>query len=136
MRVLALALAILSANGMTVAMADAAAVKGTFVGPGTYATTEGCEKLAALAAGGDRNVDSVPWTLTEDGFLGWEGSCTFTSFTEIEKDKKWKALLHCSDGPEEGPESDIFERLPDGSLKMTIMDNPTILLRCDADKGK
>jgi hypothetical protein len=136
MRVLVLALAILSANGATVAMADVAVVKGTFVGPGTYATAEGCEKLAAIAAGGDRNVGSVPETLTEDGFLGWEGSCTFTSFTEIEKNKKWKALMHCSDGPEEGPESDIFERLPDETLKVSIMDSPTIFQRCDADKGK
>lgn len=117
------------------AHADVAVVKGTFVGPGTYATEEGCKKLAAIAAGGDKNVGSVPETFTEDGFEGWEGSCTFTSFTEIEKDKKWKALMHCIDGPEEGPESDIFERLPDGKLKVTVMDHDTILQRCDTGKG-
>lgn len=121
----------------TLAAAPAAAeVSGTFIGPGTYATAEGCKKLSVIAAGGDSNVGTVPETLTQDGFMGWEGSCTFTSFTEIEKDKKWKALMHCAEGPEEGPESDIFERLPDGNLKVTVMDNATIFERCDAEKGK
>ena len=43
--------------------------------------------------------------------------------------------MHCTDGPDEGPESDIFERLPDGKLKVTVMDNATIFQRCDTDKG-
>lgn len=111
-------------------------VKGTFIGEGTYATAEGCEKLQALAAGGDRNIETVPETLTMNGFEGWEGGCTFASFTEIEKDKKWQARLHCFDGPDEGPESDIFERLPDGKIKLTVMGNDTILQRCDAEKEK
>lgn len=119
-----------------VASPAGAEVSATFIGPGTYATEGGCTKLAAIAAGGDRNAGTVPETLTQDGFMGWEGSCTFTSFTEIEKDKKWKALMHCTEGPEEGPESDIFERLPDGKLKVTVMDNATIFERCDAEKGK
>lgn len=111
-------------------------IKGTFIGEGIYATAEGCKKLAALAAGADRNIETVPETLTIDGFEGWEGGCTFASFTEVEKGKKWKARLHCVDGPDEGPESDIFERLPDGKIKMTVMDNDTIFERCDAEKGK
>lgn len=136
MRFLVCALAATAWMTASAARADQAAIKGTFVGPGTYATAEGCKKLAVIAAGGDENVGTVPEKLTEDGFEGWEGSCTFTSFTEIEAGKKWKALMHCADGPEEGPESDIFERLPDGSLKVTVMDNATIFQRCDADKGK
>ena len=130
------ALAIMLAVTATVgAHAEVATVKGTFVGPGTYATDDGCKKLAALAAGGDRNVGTAPETLTQDGFEGWEGSCTFTSFAEIDKGKKWKVLMHCVDGPDEGPESDIFERMPDGRLTVTIMDNATIFQRCDTDKG-
>lgn len=118
------------------ARADVKVVKGSFIGEGTYATADGCKKLTALTAGGDRNVGTVPETLTVDGFEGWEGGCTFTSFTEIEKDKKWKALMHCAEGPDEGPESDIFERMPDGKIKVTVMDNATIFERCDAEKGK
>lgn len=121
------------------AVAGAAAageVKGTFVGDGIYATADGCMKLAALASGGDRNVETVPETLTVNGFEGWEGGCTFASITEIEKGRKWKARLHCVDGAEEGPESDVFERMPDGTIKVTIMGNDTILQRCDAEKEK
>ncbi len=132
MRVRLLAVAVLAAA----ALPAHAEVKGLFIGPGTYATAEGCQKLKAIAIGGDRNVGTVPETLTEDGFMGWEGSCTFTSFTEVEKDKKWKALMHCAEGPDEGPESDIFERMPDGKLKVTVMNDATIFERCDAEKEK
>lgn len=125
------ALAVLTALGVP-AFAD---VKGAFVGPGTYATKEGCEKLKALAAGADRNADTVPETLTENGFEGWEGACTFRSITEAEPGKKWTASMDCHEGAEEGPESDIFERLADGAIKVTVMDNETVLQRCDTEKG-
>ncbi len=77
----------------------------------------------------------MPETLTQDGFEGWEGSCTFRSITEVEKGKTWKAAMDCQEGAAEGPESDLFERLPDGSLKVTVMGNDTIFVRCDAEKG-
>jgi hypothetical protein len=121
---------------LTAAHAEVRTVQATFMGKGTYSTAEGCKKLAALLAGGDRNISTVPETLTANGFEGWEGSCTFTSFTEIQKGKRWKALMHCVDGPEEGPESDIFERLPDGKMKVTIMGGATVFERCDGEKGK
>lgn len=109
-----------------------AAVKGTFVGPGTYATEEGCKKLAAIQAGGDKNVGTVPETLTEDGFMSWEGGCTFTSFTEKDKGRIWTANLKCFEGADESKESDVFERLDDRRIKMTVMGNATVLQRCDA----
>lgn len=118
------------------ARADEATVKGTFIGPGIYATAEGCQKLSALAAGGDQNVGTVPETLTEDGFEGWEGSCTFTSVTEVEPGKKWKTEMQCAEGPDENEETDIFERLPDGALKVTQDNHVTMFQRCDAAKGK
>ena len=113
-----------------------AAVKGTFIGPGIYATQDGCEKLKALAAGGDKNVGTVPETLTEDGFSSWEGTCTFKSFTEKEKGRMWSAAMDCAEGATEGPESDVFERILDGSIKVTVMNSATTLVRCDTDKGK
>ena len=45
---------------------------------GTYASKEGCQKLAAIEAGTPRNVETVPEVLTADGFKGWEGACEFT----------------------------------------------------------
>jgi hypothetical protein len=109
-----------------------AAVKGTFVGPGIYATEEGCKKLADIEAGGDKNAGTVPETLTEDGFETWEGGCTFTSFTEKEKGRVWTANLKCFESADESQESDVFERLEDGKIKMTVMGNATLLQRCDA----
>jgi len=122
--------------GLLVCSAPASAeVKGDFVGPGVYALPGRCDKVEALAKGGPKNVETVPETLTANGFEGWEGACTFRSITEIEPGKKWKASKDCHEGAEEGPESDIFERLDDGSLKVTVMGNESIFVRCDKDKG-
>ncbi len=115
--------------------AAAGEVKGDFIGPGVYAMQGRCEKLEALAKGGPKNVETVPETLSVNGFEGWEGACTFRSITEIEKGKKWQASMDCHEGGEEGPESDIFERLQDGSLKVTVMGKSSIFVRCDKDKG-
>ena len=114
----------------------AAEQKGTFIGPGTYATKEGCAKLEKIAAGGNKNVGTVPDVLTVDGFLSWEGACTFRSFTEKEKGRLWSANMDCAEGITEEAESDTFEKLADGSFKVTIMDTATIFQRCDSDKGK
>lgn len=113
-----------------------AAVKGTFVGPGTYATEEGCKKLAAIESGGDKNAGTAPETLTEDGFETWEGACTFTSFTEKDKGRSWTARMACAEEALEGTESDLFERLDDGKIRVTVMEKATLLQRCDAEKGK
>lgn len=114
----------------------AAEVKGTFIGPGTYATVEGCEKLKKIASGGNKNVGTVPEVLTVDGFLTWEGACTFRSFTEKERGRIWSANMDCAEGITEEAESDTFEKLADGSFKVTIMGDATIFQRCDSDKGK
>lgn len=124
---------------------------GDFIGPGTYATAEDCLKVAALAHGTPRNVDTVPETLTKVGFVGWEGSCTFrevtpldqgptqtteTQTSKVQTTKTWKAMMDCQEGASEGSQSNVFERLPDGALKVTVMGNDTIFVRCDKDEGK
>jgi hypothetical protein len=116
---------------LPVAAEDVTSIKGAFIGPGTYATAEGCKKLAALKAGTERNVGTVPETLGEKGFEGWEGACSFTAIKEVEPGRVWKVRMWCGEGADEGPQSDVFERLPDGKLKVTVMDNATIFERCD-----
>ncbi len=116
--------------------AAAADVPGTFVGPGTYATAEGCRTLREVAAGTFKGAGALPPTLTTQGFIGLEGTCSFRSITEVEKGRRWKAAMDCHEGAPEGPESDVFERLPDGSIKVTIMGNDTIFVRCDGNEGK
>ncbi len=133
MRAAVILLSILAA-ALPASAKDAKPVKGTFIGEGVYATADGCKKLAALKAGADRNVGTVPETLSEDGFEGWEGACTFSSITETVKGKTWKARMWCGEGADEGPESDVFERLDDGRLKVTVMGNTTVFERCDAAK--
>jgi hypothetical protein len=110
--------------------------KGTFIGPGTYATAEGCQKLAKIEAGGDKNAGTVPETLDEDGFHSWEGSCSFHSFTETVKGKKWKANLKCFEEADESQESDIFERLDDGRIQVTVMGNSTVFEHCKTKEAK
>lgn len=122
--------------GLSAAHAEPKSVQADFIGADIYATADGCSKVAALAAGAERNLTSVPDTLTRNGYEGWEGGCTFTSITELEPGKKWKAEMACAEGAEEGTETDIFERLADGKLKIIVNDTATILERCDAAKGK
>ncbi len=111
-------------------------VPGAFVGPGTYATAAGCKTLREVAAGTFKGDGALPPTLTTQGFIGLEGTCSFRSITEVEPGKTWKAAMDCHEGAPEGPESDVFERLPDGSIKVTIMGNETIFVRCDGNEGK
>lgn len=113
----------------------AADVPATFVGPGTYATAEGCKTLREVAAGTFK-AGALPPTLTTQGFIGLEGTCSFRSITEVVPGTKWKAAMDCHESAPEGPESDLFERLPDGSIKVTIMGNDTIFVRCDGNEGK
>ena len=133
MRNLALLTAVAVFFGAAPARAE---VKGTFVGPGTYALADGCLKLAAIDAGGDKNVGTVPETLTEDGFSGWEGSCTFTKVTEKVKGRVWSADMACAEEAEEGNETDLFERLSDRKIKVTVQGKVSLFERCDADKEK
>ncbi len=113
-------------------------VKGVFIGPGAYAMKNGgCEKLKKIAEGGPKNVETTPETLTVNGFDNWETGCGFTSIKEVEKGRKWVARMSCNDeAGDETPETDTFEKQPDGSFKVTNEDKTTIWVRCDAGKGK
>ena len=72
--------------------------KAEFLGQGTYATAPGCTQLKALADGGDRNISTVPETLSQDGFEGWEHGCTFVSINETQSATQWQADVSCVEG--------------------------------------
>jgi hypothetical protein len=120
------------------ASASAAEVKAKFLGDGTYAMKDGgCEKLNRIAAGGPKNVETTPETLTADGFSGWEGGCSFLSIKEVKKGVKWVVRMSCSEGAEEDQrETDTFEKQPDGSFHVTNEDKTTHFVRCEVGKGK
>jgi len=75
---------------------------------GIYALEGRCEKVAALAAGGPKTVQTVPETLTSEGFRSWEGGCDFVSIAEKEKGRVYEAQMTCVEGAEEWTETDTF----------------------------
>ena len=116
---------------LAIAVAQARTVGG-FI-DGTYATKEGCAKLAKLAAGKPRNVETVPETLTKDGFQSWEGSCEFTQVLEHEPGKVYIGIMYCVDAGSFYPETDLFIRESDGTISVAVQGNdsePTVLQRC------
>jgi len=109
-----------------------------FLGAQTYATAEGCEKLKALAAGGDRNISTVPETLSAKGFDGWEHSCTFKSVAEAEAGKSWKVVSSCEEGESQWDDTQVFEKASDGTFKVLGEgeEEATVYAVCDAPPAK
>ncbi|MDX2307269.1 MAG: hypothetical protein NW216_03420 [Hyphomicrobium sp.] len=107
---------------------------------GTYVIEGRCPALAALQAGGDRNVSTVPETLTRDGFQSWEGGCTFDDVNEISPGRLWRARMDCHEGPEEWEETDTFSFDPEqGTITVVVDDRAvegerTTYVRCDSGK--
>ena len=114
--------------------AAAEAVTANFIS-GTYAMEGRCEKLAKIKAGGDQNVETVPETLTSDGFNSWEGGCSFLSLEEKTKGRVWIAKMACVQEAEEFDETDTFELNPeDHSIKVTVDGDVSKYIRCDDEK--
>lgn len=133
MKIWGLAVALLSV--VSGAAAAETAVRGSFI-KGIYAMEGRCTAWAAIEAGGDRTVETVPETLTEDGFSAWEGGCSFISVKEKTKGRRWVAKMACGDGNEEYEETDTFDLDPvTGNITVTVEGNSSVFVRCDAAKG-
>lgn len=115
----------------------AATEKASFI-EGTYATDEGCRKLALLEAGTEKSIETVPEVLTNEGFKGWESACTFTKVFEHEPGKSWIALLLCREGETMTPLTYAFARGEDGSIEVGGGgdDKPEVFRRCDVGGEK
>lgn len=126
--------AVLLCAGTTTA---GAAEKAGFI-DGTYATDEGCKKLALIEAGTERSIETVPEVLTDEGFKGWESSCTFTKIFEHDPGKSWVALLMCVDGPTMTPLTYAFAKGDDGSVEVAGSgdEKPEVFRRCDGGGEK
>jgi hypothetical protein len=102
---------------------------------GVWATEEGCKKQAAIDAGGPKGVETTPEVLTADGYKGWEGGCTFTSVKE-NGPGKWTVGTDCHEAVEEWQDAESWELDSTGTrLKVTVDDQATEFVRCDAGKG-
>lgn len=112
--------------------------KAAFLGHGTYGTETGCAQLKALADGGDRNISTVPETLSQDGFEGWEHHCTFASIEETQTGKQWQAGVSCLEGENQWNEKLTFEKTGDQVFKVTSdgQDEAMHYSVCEAPAGK
>ena len=101
---------------------------------GTWATAEGCKKQAAIDAGGPTGVETTPEVLTSEGYKGWEGACSFTSVKENGAGK-WTVGTDCHEAAEEWQDDEAWEfDSATGRLKVTVDDQVTEFMRCDAGK--
>lgn len=110
----------------------------SFLGDATYATAEGCTKLKALAAGGDRNISTVPETLSAKGYDGWEHSCAFKSVAETAPGKSWKVVASCEEGESVWDDAQVVEKVDDKTFKVKGEDvqEATVYTVCDAAPAK
>ncbi len=131
-----IALLFASSALLAVAHPAAAAEKAPFI-KGVYAMEGNCEAWAASQMDDTSGTSGLAVEiLTEDGFKTWESACTFLSITEKIKGHRWVAKMDCSEGVENGEETDIFDLDPKtGHITVTIDDNRSVFVRCDASKG-
>lgn len=99
---------------------------------GTYVMNGRCEAWRAIRDGGPMNVETVPETLTADGFRTWEGGCSFSSIKEIEPGRRWLARMSCTEAAEEWVEEDTFELdATTGKITVTVEGKASQFERCD-----
>lgn len=132
---LGLACVLMSAPVLFSAGARAGDVKAPFI-TGIWATEEGCGKLAKIDGGTPRSVETVPETLTADGYTTWEGGCTFSEIKEAAPGRKWSVKTSCVEGAEEWSGDETLELDATGKrLTVTVEDKTTVFVPCDSKKG-
>lgn len=97
-----------------------------------------CEKLQALAAGGPKSINTVPWSVGPSGISYWEGGCSFSRIVERQKGKVWDVTASCTEGPDTSTEHYTFARAGDGAfdVKLKGEKNARRYTRCDVTKRK
>jgi hypothetical protein len=129
---LMVASALLVAGG---GIALAGGQRATFI-DGIYAMEGRCESLVALDAGGPRTVETVPETLTAEGFKTWEGGCDFAGIEEEVEGRVFVATMTCTDGADEWKETDTFTVDPaDRSITVAVDGESSRYVYCGSGKG-
>ncbi len=124
---LAVGLAALAPAGM-------AAEKAAFI-DGTYATPEGCRQLQALRDGASQSIETVPETLTAEGFQSWEGACRFTKTFEHEPGRVWLGLMFCAEANTMSAATFVFLKGDDGTFEIAGdgQSEPELYVRCSQE---
>jgi hypothetical protein len=104
-------------------------------GPYTM-SAQACAKLKALAAGGPRNINTVPWHVLRTGISHWEGSCGYRRITERKKGVEWRIDAVCQEGPRRSREIYTWVRRGDGQFDVTLKGQRKAVryTRCDVGK--
>ncbi len=136
MRALGLVTALVMASVAALAPISALAdVDAGFLGTTVYTTAADCPLYRAIAAGGPRNLNTVPETLSAKGYRSWEGGCRFTNIVERYKGRLWTVSMRCSEGATENlPRTEVWRKAADGSLTVTADKKPTVLIACTIEK--
>jgi hypothetical protein len=100
--------------------AAAGGMDADFIGDGTYATVENCEKLNTMRTSRLSDPGPTPETLQKgglrSGLYGSEVGCLFTRVAEVEQSQRWSVDFYCVVSHEESQKSGTFQRKVDGSL--------------------
>jgi len=130
----------ISTAGALLALSTACAaaeepVKASFL-EGIWSTEEGCKRQAALDAGVEPNVETVPGTLSVEGYRMWEGSCSFTSIASSGPGQ-WTVKTSCGQEAEEWEDTETWVLDPGGArLEVALEGKRTVFVRCEAGKGQ
>ena len=76
-------------------------VTATFLGDAVYGWKSDCAKLAKIARGGPRNIQTSPELLSATGYQGWEGGCTIAKISARASVGRWRVDLICHEGAED-----------------------------------
>jgi hypothetical protein len=119
-----------------VAAADAPVAN--FLGQKTFATAADCPKLKRVAQAGvlAKAAEPLPKTLSAKGYVGPDGTCTFTNVVERYADRVWTVSMVCNSGsaPAGDQRTQVWRKQPDGSLTITELRDAATWLACVPDK--
>ncbi|HEX4892231.1 MAG TPA: hypothetical protein VFV47_03015 [Hyphomicrobiaceae bacterium] len=108
----------------------------SFLGDGVYTLPGGCAKLARIARGGPKNVQTTPETLNAQGFESWEASCEFTRVNVEVADRVWTTEVKCTEGPDEWTAVNRFEKIDADTFNVTVDGETSVYKRCDANSRR
>lgn len=121
------------------APAVAGGMDADFIGNGTFASVENCEKLIAIRASRSSlpTASTSPETLQKGGLrgghYGLEGACLFTRVKEMEPSQRWSVDFYCFVSNNELQKTGEFQRMIDGSLNFVDKGNQQVtnFVPCD-----
>jgi hypothetical protein len=109
-----------------------------FLGKRTYAVAADCPKFKRFALAGNlaKAPEPLPKTLSAKGYVGPDGTCTFTNVVERYADRVWTVSMVCKAGTDAGGDqrTQVWRKQADGSLTITELRDAATWVACVPDK--